>query len=72
MTTAAQRIWEAIYAAEFVRRAQLARRFGQLFEADDVRIVADDAATFASWHTDIMHSKRDPVRPASRFRKRSR
>lgn len=71
MTTAAQRIWEAIYAAEFVRRAQLVRRDYPL-HSDMVRIVADDAATFASWHTDIMHSKRDPVRPASRFRKRAR
>lgn len=71
MTTAAQRIWEAIYAAEFVRvAAAIHGQHGPM--ADQTGYAASQARCAADDHADRLGPGMSNTRPASRFRKRAR
>jgi hypothetical protein len=66
MTTAAQRIWEAIYAAALVEFATGEHDASESTHTNGVPNIMLDAATFADTHARFATYK-----PQSRFRKRS-
>jgi hypothetical protein len=70
MTTAAQRIWEAIYAAEFVSRLDEAIEAHAEPDECDIERALSLAHDAANLHARRVRVKEQTV--ASRFRRRSR